>query len=335
MYKFNCILFFILLLVLSIIILKNKCRYGCHHIFGGNDLNFKNTVLLKNIPPKNIKWDGPSTCYPTSMIKECQIFFKKYINKNCLFGIPSTNDIKAFQNFADILSNKYKIPISTNTCLSIYYMEVQFEIQIRTQVIKNYSKDIISYHKNGKSIIEISKQLYFPPLAILKLLLSSKGVSESAIKEMISMKKLMHNDLINEATEIFKADITSKFNSDNIFKASQLYEVFAGSHLKTLDILFRTEKDLRKENYQLTPDFLLNSPVYINGQIVNWIDVKNYTLYKNRFLSQRLLQQSIKYTKAFGNGAMIFSGGITCDVLLDNNTLLLDGSHIEHIVSIS
>ena len=215
-------------------------------------------------------------------------------------------------------------------------MEVIFEIQVRSSAVEKYSSEIVSKFKNGSSVIVISKQLHLPPLAVLKVVLLSKGLNHSTIKSMVSMREPMHKDLANDALNIFRADIGSKLNSDNIFKASQLYEEFVGSHLQSLGIKFRTEEDLRKENFQLTPDFLLTSPVYINGQVINWIDAKNYASYPNRFLSQKLLKQSIKYTKAFGPGAFIFSGGITCGTVVspDNNTLLLDGSNIEHIVSV-
>ena len=191
MYKLCYVLFLIILLFLAILSFKSFKKLNRRVDGGGLDRS-----------RQIIKWDGPSTCYQPKMIKECQIFFKDYIYKNHQFGIPTENDRKKFQIFANRLSAKYAMPISLNTCISIYYMEVIFEIQVRSSAVEKYSSEIVSKFKNGSSVIVISKQLHLPPLAVLKVVLLSKGLNHSTIKSMVSMREPMHKDFTRYLNEL-------------------------------------------------------------------------------------------------------------------------------------
>jgi len=91
-------------------------------------------------------------------------------------------------------------------------------------------------------------------------------------------------------------------------------------------VRFLTEQDSRTSGNSLTPDFLLDTPVVINGQRVHWIDAKNYPMYGSKLVASSLAKQAQKYNKAFGPGAFVFSGGLVCGARISAGLLLLDGS---------
>lgn len=92
--------------------------------------------------------------------------------------------------------------------------------------------------------------------------------------------------------------------------------------LQDWKILFRTETDIlneskeKKQPAKTTPDILLMHAISINGQQVCWIEVKNmYGTASCKMFTQNLRQQTERYVKTYGPGAVVFSMGF-CDNLL-------------------
>ena len=126
--------------------------------------------------------------------------------------------------------------------------------------------------------------------------------------------------------EIFHGDSQAFYASGNLGspKGAQEYsrnfELTLESYLKSKAIKYLTEKEqLELGNYVNTPDFLIQTPLLINGQIVNWIDCK--TFYGSSSLSTNLLlpigkikSQAERYTKEFGNGCFLFLSGFSRDL---------------------
>lgn len=96
-------------------------------------------------------------------------------------------------------------------------------------------------------------------------------------------------------------------------KEAARFEEAVGQHLTKLGVGYKTEAEMREEGGGLTPDFLLSEPVTINGQECSWVDAKNYPAMNHPLVSSSLVSQADKYTKAFGPGAFVFSGGVSCE----------------------
>jgi hypothetical protein len=107
------------------------------------------------------------------------------------------------------------------------------------------------------------------------------------------------------------------------------YERILEDWFRSKNIEFQTEEELRAEGRSNTPDILLRQPIKIkigkSIQIIHWIDAKDSTLVNFGFIVNKLRKQAMRYTKEFGHGAMIFSGGIDPTVLI-TGALVLDGS---------
>ena len=59
--------------------------------------------------------------------------------------------------------------------------------------------------------------------------------------------------------------------------------------------------------------------------MIHWIDAKDSTLVNFPFIVGKLRKQAARYTKEFGQGALVFSGGLDPSVKIPG-TLLLEGN---------
>lgn len=107
------------------------------------------------------------------------------------------------------------------------------------------------------------------------------------------------------------------------------YERILERWFRSKGIEFQTEEELRAAGSSNTPDILLCQPIKIivdkTVHTIHWIDAKDSTLVNFGFITRKLRKQAEKYTKEYGRGAMIFSGGIDPTVLIPG-ALVLDGS---------
>jgi hypothetical protein len=91
-----------------------------------------------------------------------------------------------------------------------------------------------------------------------------------------------------------------------INERSKAFEHCVQIQLDKMGIKYQTEYDLKGQ--ALTPDFLLeNSRLFVNDEIVHWIDVKNYPHYNSALTKRKLRLQADKYKKAFGPGLFVFN----------------------------
>lgn len=101
--------------------------------------------------------------------------------------------------------------------------------------------------------------------------------------------------------------------------AAQEFEERIATYLDDTGAKYRTESQLRmqqEEHGGLTPDFLLDEPIKINGHEVNWIECKCYYASTIPRLVKRMryIKTARKYQKAFGNGLMVFAYGFNKDL---------------------
>jgi len=77
-----------------------------------------------------------------------------------------------------------------------------------------------------------------------------------------------------------------------------------------------------------TPDLLFNRPVMINGSLINWMDSKNFLItHQDKVKYRQIMKQCAKYTKAFGNGAIVSLGFVKTHKKIKNDVMFLDASY--------
>jgi hypothetical protein len=104
-------------------------------------------------------------------------------------------------------------------------------------------------------------------------------------------------------------------NQDEIQECAEQFERDIEQVLKKMGIKYKTQNELCKEQIKThgrafsTPDFLIESELFINEQLVKWIDAKNFFGSNISFVKKKITDQTEKYIKNYGKGSIIFSLG--------------------------
>lgn len=282
-----------------------------------------------------VDWPAPPRCYPASLVGE----LLRVVRSVPGFGPLTDDQRRALERGAKHLSNKYGVPLRTEQLVSIRTMEAALEAQRAGIRALRQGKKIAEAVAAGRTVLEVAAELKLPPLAVLKQALLEQGFSEANVRSMIASPATLPEPLASEATGVFEADLSSRLHAERAKTRSQEYENAVEEYLRAAGASFQTEDELRAEQIirygapRLTPDFLFREPVRIHGHSVRWLDAKNYPMYGGKIAAKSIARQAVKYTEAFGPGAMVFSGGLVCDLnVLPKKSgfqpLLLDGSFI-------
>ena len=261
-----------------------------------------------------------------------------------------------YKEQAHILSKKYNIDfhIIFDQLKSIYRMEMNTLIARSEHLIskninhicnefKNKNKNNSLYNNNNNnnnSLQSIIEKYKLPYLATLKQLLNKLKYSPNEIKELIRHPNLPDSEKY-EISKLLHLDPTSSINSLGAKHSATAFENKIAHELEKHNIKFKTEEDFRQQQQQqkekqqqqhqqqqeqntliATPDFLFEEPILLNGNIIYWIDAKNYAYYGNKMFEKKLQQQAAKYTHLFGNGVFMFSKGT---ISVSNNKTLFVG----------
>lgn len=96
------------------------------------------------------------------------------------------------------------------------------------------------------------------------------------------------------------------------------YEVKLKKLAREADLIFYDENDLRRQNYDKTPD-LLTIPFMYKNQVVNWIESK--AMFSDLYTHRTYYKQQLScYENRFGTGIVIYWFGLQQAVLNFNST---------------
>jgi hypothetical protein len=137
----------------------------------------------------------------------------------------------------------------------------------------------------------------------------------------------------NSVNYIKKLDNAVYAAEIEIHDRSLKFEHMLENYLKSLNIKFRTEEDIKRDkDYNVTPDILFDGPIILELNGINynirWMDAKNYILTNTPFIIKSLHKQAAKYNNAFGMGAFVFHYGFDSSIEIPG-TLILDGSWLD------
>jgi hypothetical protein len=155
----------------------------------------------------------------------------------------------------------------------------------------------------------------------------------SLIKIIKNMPEFSELDPVNTRILFIMQE---KMNTANvqIHEKAVAFEELLAQYLTKLDIPFLTEKNLRLEDYSVTPDILFERPIILKvgdqSHVINWIDAKNYILIKVSFIMKSLAKQAAKYYDKFGSGAFVFHLGVDASITIPN-VVILDGSYLDTV----
>lgn len=174
------------------------------------------------------------------------------------------------------------------------------------------SQAVHRYESKGEGIYEIASSLNQPAMACFRAVLKSRGLSDLSVKAGTqgSTAVLQSERDVQQQKIAAMHDHATTAHEDNSVAASLLFEAEIQRFLDHHQVQYKTQNDLKQPG-QLTPDFLLTSPVKFGKHDVHWIDAKDFFGGATPFMSKKTRTQASKYIDAFGSGAMVYSRGIT------------------------
>lgn len=253
----------------------------------------------------------------------------KLINKNpprC-YKKMSEKEIKFLEENIIENSNLKKYNINTEQIKSIRSSYIKNKMIKKHPYLIFNTKNIINDYKNNKDILFLSKKYDGSPLNILRVILKEK-YSNDKIKKLFNKPKLLNEYDLKQFEIAKKNDDFALINQDEIRERADDFELKIGEVLKKMGIKFKTQNELTEEQIKShgkafsTPDFLIESELMINGHRVNWIDAKNFFGSNINFVKKKITEQTQKYIKNYGEGAIIFNLGFN-EVYNDSNILFL------------
>tara|TARA_B100000029_G_C17549376_1_gene949546 strand:- start:897 stop:1871 length:975 start_codon:yes stop_codon:yes gene_type:complete len=190
-------------------------------------------------------------------------------------------------------------------------------------------------YDNGESVLQLSKRFDFPPVAIFRAILTSRGWSKVRIRDALRQpeKKMPGRDATEFKDAEEKDRVTNVNQGETAIKAD-LFEVVVGNYLDHHGINYRRQEDLLKEQQKEhgrpvnTPDFLILDHLEINGEPVAWIDAKNFYGANLSFTKRKTKKQMNRYIDEWGSGAIVYRHSF-CDGLTIPGVLMLDQSPLD------
>ena len=232
--------------------------------------------------------------------------------KENLLSYAKKNNLSAYE----IISLRNTIRIQKEINSSKKFMQ-------SLNMIKNKFKKLLSelstdQNKNNLKIKYFFGSTNMPFFFVLKTVSLMPEFNKLSAENIAFIKKL---DTIVHKIEI------------DIRERSMQFEHILENYLKSLNIKFRTETDIKRDkDYNVTPDILFDEAIVIEldgiSYRIRWLDAKNYLLTNTPFIMKSLQKQAAKYNEIFGMGAFVFHYGFDSSIKIPG-VLILDGSMIE------
>jgi hypothetical protein len=161
----------------------------------------------------------------------------------------------------------------------------------------------------GRSFVEIADRLGFPPVLVALEIFSVNGTPRKVFWEYAKdPSKLRSPDTAAELREACEADFVFSPAGEERSKERGLWgEGLLWDWLDSQDVGYTTESD-RKNRGSKTPDCLLDEPMLLGGNRINWIESKASFGDRQEF-SFNLRKQLLPYTELFGPGAVVYWTG--------------------------
>lgn len=320
------ILLFLILVLITMIILYSLFRYNRHIIKGGSKQFVNPIKVIKAIKPMEVVKIGQTqyinnwpltTIIPIEAVNMCKKIIKD--KSQPIFGMLDINE--KIKGKLAILNKKFHTNINIHTLWSMKNMESSvlrrqnafyFSDSTKAKIIKLVNNSIQNGDKLSQIILESAERYRIPPMVILNYIAKH---CPDIVPLMPEIKTAITTD-----------DVSTPDAGTLMRKRSEEAELKLYNVMQKLNIDFVTEEELKREGSQFTPDVIFRKETYINDQRVYWIDIKDYMLYDSELNMESLRKQVAKYTMAFGQGALIFTGGVMeRQKTFDNmNVILLD-----------
>lgn len=225
------------------------------------------------------------------------------------------------KNIIDDLSKKYSL--NKKLLISLRSQFLKNKVIEKHYMIKKFKNNLLSEYSNN-NVLDLCKKYDIAPLTIMRMIIQEKynfKISEDKIKKLKNYDKEQLELAINN-------DITSQLNQDSVMDESIKYEQKIGRALTKKGIKYKTQEDLteeQKEKYGyavITPDFLFDQEINVNGEKIKWMEIKNFYGSNIKYFKNKIRKQLKKYNDKWGKGCVVFRYGFNSDIKFDDNIII-------------
>ena len=224
-------------------------------------------------------------------------------------------------NLINDLSDKYSI--NSNLLISLRSQILKNKVIKKHYLIKKHKLNIISQYRNT-NILDLTKKYDIAPLTIMRLIIKDKYKFKISKNNQNKLDKYDRNQL----DLALNNDITSQIDQDQVLDESIKYEQKIKRALKKKNVNFKTQEDLANEQKKefgyakITPDFLFDDVIEINGEKIKWMEIKNFYGSNIKYFKNKIKKQVDKYYKKWGKGCIVFRYGFNNDIRFGENMII-------------
>lgn len=168
--------------------------------------------------------------------------------------------------------------------------------------------------QSGRSVISIARRYAFPPALLMRMLLKRMGLSRNEINDFMRHPEKLKGRLAEEVRKAVESDFIYSPWAAHIQTANgAAAEAAIARWLDAKGLRYTTEAE--RKGAEKTPDFLLESPLKVDGFEINWIESKasfgdEYEIRRN------WRRQLSRYVELFGPGMVCYWWGYLDDISL-------------------
>jgi len=214
--------------------------------------------------------------------------------------------VKRLNNIEDVHKVASELGYDPEQLMCILTQKITRDATKRFYQVKRMAKRLLWKYNMGKSLLELAKEVSFPPVLLAYLIFQENNTPRKEFwKYVREPDKIKDARMRKEFKEISEADMMYSPKGNELMRIrGKKGEARLSSWLDAHGITYRTENDL-KGKYPKTPDFLLDKPLKINGWTINWIESKaNFG--DEIEVKKNLKNQLEPYTKLFGPGLVVY-----------------------------
>lgn len=234
--------------------------------------------------------------------------------------------VNQLQKPSDINRLAKEMKVNRELLLILYTHRVVRNATKRYYRVKNRSQKLLWQWKNGTPLLQLAYREDFPPILLSLILLTEMGYSRKEYWKFVrDPHSIKDSRLKKEIIDVVKDDIIyspvgMEVQHERGRKGEERLKKWLDKNLVT----YRREDDIREE-FQKTPDFLLDKPLYVGTDEIIWIESKaNFG--DRTEIRKNMKKQLIPYTEIFGKGIVVYWFGHVDDYEPHDGVMVVDAT---------
>lgn len=218
---------------------------------------------------------------------------------------------------SDLMGLCLKYGIDMDTLKAILHQKIVRETMHNHHKIKTQANKIARQWQAGKSILNLSKELNYPPVMTAWMILEARGLTRIHFKIILRDPNIIKDPrLRREVSEAIKKDVVYSPSaiSEQVTRSKMVEETIrnwlAGRKIPYID-----EKEAKEKKQVKTPDFLLKKTIHHDGRKINWVECKA-SFGDDAEINRDYRKQLRHYIDLYGSGMAVYWYGTIDDITL-------------------